>query len=144
MADDIWGIGFKRADTIASKLGFEKEKYVRLRSGLLYTLNKLSEEGHCYALRGQLLEKGSELLGVDASLLTTTLDEMISSKDVITSQIPDSVLDSPSTMEQLEEKKDSDCVAIYLPPFFFSELGTAKRLMVNLVFMFRDGTEVGV
>ena len=48
LADDIWGIGFKTADTIAAKLGFEKDKYVRLRSGLLYTLNKLSEDGHCY------------------------------------------------------------------------------------------------
>ena len=43
LADDIWGIGFKTADIIASKLGFEKEKYVRHRSGLLYTLNRLSE-----------------------------------------------------------------------------------------------------
>ena len=49
------------ADTIAEKLGFEKEKYVRLRSGLLYTLNRLSEEGHCYATRAQLLKTGAEL-----------------------------------------------------------------------------------
>ena len=30
LADDIWGIGFRTADTIAAKLGFEKDKYVRL------------------------------------------------------------------------------------------------------------------
>ena len=29
LADDIWGIGFKTADTIAAKLNFEKDKYVR-------------------------------------------------------------------------------------------------------------------
>ena len=40
LADDIWGIGFKTADTIASKLGIEKDRSIRLRSGLLYTLNK--------------------------------------------------------------------------------------------------------
>ena len=34
MADDIWGIGFKTADGIAQKLGFAKEAYVRLRSGI--------------------------------------------------------------------------------------------------------------
>jgi len=33
LADDIWGIGFKTADTIASKMGFGHEKYVRLRRG---------------------------------------------------------------------------------------------------------------
>ena len=62
LADDIWGIGFKTADTIAAKLGFEKDKYVRLRSGLLYTLNKLAEDGHCFAFREQLLETGATLL----------------------------------------------------------------------------------
>lgn len=37
LADDIWGIGFKTADQIAEKLGIGKEKFVRLRSGILYT-----------------------------------------------------------------------------------------------------------
>ena len=32
LADDIWGIGFKIAATIASKPGFGHEKYGRLRS----------------------------------------------------------------------------------------------------------------
>ena len=77
LADDIWGIGFKTADTIAAKLGFEKEKYVRLRSGLLYSLNKLAEDGHCYSTRSQLLETGASLIEEDASLLSMTLDEMI-------------------------------------------------------------------
>ena len=35
LADDIWGIGFKTADTIAAKLGIEKDRFIRLRSGLL-------------------------------------------------------------------------------------------------------------
>ena len=111
LADDIWGIGFKTADTIAAKLGFEKEKYVRLRSGLMYTLNKLAEEGHCYALRGQLTEAGAKLLEVEEALLLLTLDEMIRVKDVIVTPIPDSA--DP---------------AIYLPPFFYSEVGVQNRL----------------
>lgn len=43
LADDIWGIGFKTADSIASKLGFGKDDYVRCRSGLMYTLNELAD-----------------------------------------------------------------------------------------------------
>jgi len=35
LADDILGIGFKTADSIASKLGFGKDDYVRCRSGLM-------------------------------------------------------------------------------------------------------------
>lgn len=112
LADDIWGIGFRTADTIAQKLGFEKETKVRLRSGIFYTLNKLAEEGHCYAVRAQLMETGSELLGVGEDLLSAVLDEMICAKDVLTTPIP-----------------DSEDLAIYLPPFFFAETGVTNRLM---------------
>jgi exodeoxyribonuclease V alpha subunit len=83
LADDIWGIGFRTADIIAEKMGFGHERYVRLRSGLLYTLNRLSDEGHCYATRSMLLKKGTELLGVEDNILSMTLDEMIRNHDVI-------------------------------------------------------------
>ena len=119
LADDIWGIGFKTADTIAAKLGFEKDKFVRLRSGLLYTLNKLAEEGHCYGTRQQLLETGAELLGVEAALLSITLDEMIRVGDVKTTS-------NPAPGEATPD--DGQNVAIYLPPFFFSEVGVENRL----------------
>ena len=110
LADDIWGIGFKTADQIAEKMGFGHEKYVRLRSGILYTLNRLSEEGHCYATRDMLINTAAELLSVEDHLLSMTLDEMIRTEDVITEPTPDGDL------------------AIYLPPFYFSEKGTARRL----------------
>ena len=65
LADDIWGIGFKTADTIAEKMGIEKDRFIRLRSGILYTLNKLSENGHCYAVREQLIQTAEQLLEVE-------------------------------------------------------------------------------
>ena len=111
LAEDIWGIGFKTADTIAFKMGFGKEKFERLRSGILYTLNRLSEDGHCYATREQLVNTGAELLEVDASLVSMTLDSMVHTKDLITEPLPET-----------EER------GIYLPPFWFAEAGTARRL----------------
>lgn len=106
LADDIWGIGFKTADSIAAKMGIEKDRFIRLRSGILYTLNKLAESGHCYAVREQLVEKAVQLLEVDAPELEITLDEMIRTGDVI---------------------KEEE--AIYLPPFYFSETGCAKSML---------------
>ena len=105
LADDIWGIGFKTADMIATKMGIEKDRFIRLRSGILYTLNKLSENGHCYAEREQLVRAAVELLEVEDAELEITLDEMLRTSDVI---------------------KDEE--AIYLPAFFFSESGCARRL----------------
>ncbi|SDB96068.1 exodeoxyribonuclease V alpha subunit [Succiniclasticum ruminis] len=116
LADDIWGIGFKTADTIATKLGFGHEKYVRLRSGMLYTLNQLSDDGHCYATRDMLLKTGAEMLDVEDSLLSMALDEMIRAEDVI-------IEDIPVKEEEVPKEK-----AIYLPPFYYSEVGVARRL----------------
>ena len=106
LAEDIWGIGFKTADRIAEKLGMEKHRFVRLRSGLLYTLNRLSESGHVYAVREQLLEAAVGLLDVEEGFLAQTLDEMLRTKDLF------------------QEKE-----AIYLPLFYFAECGCAKRLL---------------
>ena len=64
LADDIWGVGFKTADGLAEKLGFAKDDPLRCRSGILYTLNALADEGHVYAEQEQLLRKAEELLEV--------------------------------------------------------------------------------
>ena len=116
LADDIWGIGFKTADTIASKLGFGHEKYERLRSGILYTLNQLSDDGHCFATRDMLLKTGTEMLAVGEAVLSRTLDEMIRAEEVVTEPIP--AKDDGVAVEK----------AIYLPPFYHSERGVARRL----------------
>ncbi|MCD7708635.1 MAG: ATP-dependent RecD-like DNA helicase [Clostridiales bacterium] len=105
LADDVWGIGFRTADTIAEKLGMEKDRYPRLRGGILYSLNQLANDGHCYALRDQLIDTAVRLLEVDEGELSITLDEMRHNSDVIV-----------------------DDEAIYLPPFFFAETGCARHL----------------
>ena len=114
LADDIWGIGFRTADTIAEKLGFGRDQYVRLRSGLLYTLNRLADDGHCFSTREMLIKTGEELLGVEEVLLSAALDEMIGAGDVIT--------------EHYAGEDGESGTAIYLPPFYYSECGVARRL----------------
>ena len=106
LADDIWGIGFKTADGIASKMGYENNDIRRCKSGLLYTLNELSNEGHVYAIEEQLVESAKKLLEADEEPIREGLKEMLVSEDLI------------------EENE-----AIYLPPFYHSERGTAKKLL---------------
>ena len=109
LADDIWGIGFKTADSIASKMGYEKNDPRRCRSGILYTLNELAEEGHVYAEPEQLVEAAVKLLNAEEAPVRQALASMIESKDVI-----------------------ADNEAIYLPPFYYAENGSAKRLQALL------------
>ena len=135
LADDIWGIGFKTADSIAEKLGFSKESFVRLRSGILYTLSNLADEGHVYARKNQLIQKAVQLLEAEASSIVMTLDQMIADKDVIREKIIQtepkaSVQVCPEGMEwrSADREENSTFEAIYLPPFYYAEVGTAAKL----------------
>lgn len=105
LADDIWGIGFKTADSIASKMGYGKNDLRRCRSGLLYTLNRLADEGHVYAVEEQLVEAAEKLLEADECPVREAMGNMLAAEDLI---------------------EDGD--AIYLPPFYHSECGVAGRL----------------
>lgn len=105
LADDIWGIGFKTADGIANKMGYEKNDLRRCKSGLTYTLSQLSDDGHVYAEQEQLLKSAMELLEADQDSIVMAMKEMVESEQLI---------------------MDGD--VIYLPPFYYAEIGTANKL----------------
>ena len=105
LADDIWGIGFKTADGIARKMGYEMNDERRLRSGLIYTLNQLADEGHCYAEEEQLIATARQLLEADEECIHTAMTYAIETEDLML-----------------------DGTGIYLPPFYYAECGTANRL----------------
>ena len=117
LADDIWGIGFKTADQIAGKLGFGKESYVRLRSGLMYTLSELSNDGHVYAGKQQLIHKASELLEASPETIIMTMDDMLSKGELIQEKNIVKIDDTGNPV-----------TPIYLPPFYYAEIGVAGKL----------------
>ncbi len=117
LADDIWGIGFKTADQIAMKLGFSKESYVRLRSGLMYTLSELSNDGHVFAKKQQLIDEASKLLEASPETVIMTMDDMLKKEELILEK----------NIVRTDEEGNS-ITAIYLPPFFYAEVGVAGKL----------------
>lgn len=117
LADDIWGIGFKTADQIAEKLGFGRESYVRLRSGLMYTLSELSNDGHVYAEKQQLIDKASELLEASEETIVMTMDEMLRQEELIRER-----------KIAATDEEGNPITAIYLPPFYYAEAGVAGKL----------------
>ena len=127
LADDIWGIGFKTADSIAMKLGIGKEAFIRLRSGIMYTLSELADEGHVYAERDQLIKKASALLEAEDTSIIMTMDQMLKDEELIREKImvpqfvPDEVIP-----EDAAKEIEKEC--IYLPPFYFAEVGVANKL----------------
>jgi exodeoxyribonuclease V alpha subunit len=106
LADDIWGVGFKTADTIAMKMGFGKDGYYRCRSGLFYVLNEFSNAGHCYVPREELLKEAVSMLEVSEERLSAALEQMLAENDL-----------------HYEEPD-----RIFLLPFYFSEKGVSQRI----------------
>ena len=70
LANDIRGIGFVIADTIAGNLGIAKNSLIRARAGIHHALaEEATSEGHCGLPKALLIEKASTLLGVQESLI---------------------------------------------------------------------------
>lgn len=106
LADDIWGIGFKTADRIAARMGYDQNSYARCRAGIIYVLGQGSGEGHCYLRCEQLIKETAELLEAADTIIEDALRVMIGEDTVI--------------------RDDED--AIYMPSLYFSEVGAARRI----------------
>nr|WP_314634830.1 ATP-dependent RecD-like DNA helicase [uncultured Oribacterium sp.] len=48
IAEELEGVGFKKCDELAKKVGVEKESPFRMRAGINYTLLQGEWHGHCY------------------------------------------------------------------------------------------------
>ncbi len=105
LARDIFGVGFKTADQIAVKLGLPSDSPERIQTGLLYALGNLTNEGHCFAKRDQLLTETVPMLDLAKEVCLPEIDKLVQQEAII-------------------EEDD----ALYLPPFFHSETGVANKI----------------
>ncbi len=106
LIDDVWGVGFIKADAIAQKMGFSHDSFKRIRAGLVYVLQEAANDGHSYLPLPELVRKSAELLGVKEELVIYSLDHVIKTGILI---------------------KDEDC--IYLPRYFHAEKYIAENLL---------------
>jgi exodeoxyribonuclease V alpha subunit len=89
LARDIHGIGFKTADSVATRLGLPPTAPERLAAAFAYLLNQASEQGHLLLPRPDLLQQASELLAVEAESLAPTLDSLVARRELRTeTQLP--------------------------------------------------------
>ena len=88
-------------------LHVDKESYIRCRAGVLYTLNRISNSGHCFANLEQVAETGSNLLNIESEKLVMAIGHMNHTKEVIT---------------------EDNFSSIYLPSLYYSEIGVANLI----------------
>jgi exodeoxyribonuclease V alpha subunit len=120
LADEVFGIGFRKADQIARNMGMDAEAPERIRAGLTFALNQLANDGHTYAPRAFLVETAQDLLEIDdVELIDREIDTQITRRDLCADTI---------------YANGEAHAAIYLPKYYRSETGAARYLqaLVNM------------
>ena len=117
LASDVWGIGFKTADTIAASVGIARDSPERIKAGLAYTLSEAADDGHCYLPVPNLITDAAKILEVPAEMITPCLDELAAVEGVVRENLPTMAEGSPPVP------------AVYLPPFYQAERSVAAALL---------------
>lgn len=113
LARDIFGIGFKSADSIATKMGVLNDASIRIDSGIEYALSQLSSNGHvCYPIT-HFFEEAEKILEVKKELIE---DRSLFLKEEGRVEFFDLIHDN--------EKQSF----IWLKNLFFAEVGIAKEI----------------
>jgi exodeoxyribonuclease V alpha subunit len=122
LASDVWGIGFKTADTIAAAVGIARDSPERIKAGLAYTLSEAADDGHCYLPAPNLIADAAKILEVPAEMIAPCLDELAAAEGVIRESVP-----AASTGPRAVAAPQVP--AVYLPPFYQAERSLASALL---------------
>jgi exodeoxyribonuclease V alpha subunit len=117
LASEVWGIGFKTADTIARAVGIPHDSPERIMAGLQYTLSEAADDGHCYLPEPHLIREAAKILDVDRELIGPCLGELAAGEGVIRELVPPG--DNPM---------GHHVPAVYLVPFHRAESSLAGGL----------------
>jgi exodeoxyribonuclease V alpha subunit len=109
LAQDIRGIGFLSADTIAQKIGIAKDSPLRAQAGISYALTEASGQGHCGLPYADLVPLAVKLLDIAESIIETAIAQ----------EVADEVL-LPDTVE------GQACV--FLAPLYYAEQSIAAQI----------------
>jgi exodeoxyribonuclease V alpha subunit len=111
LAREVWGIGFKTADTIARAVGIAADAPERIQAGVLHALSVGADLGHTLLPAGDLLVQAADLLGVEATPVEQAVEVLRGSDEVLAASGTAAVAGSYA-----------------LAPFARAESGLASRL----------------
>ena len=110
LADDIYGIGFKTADTISQNLGIDPESPHRVMAGIKYVLSHKADDGHVFLYRADLLTSCEEILELPPDLIEDGIAELSAKEEIISENTPEGE-------------------ATYLAPFYYAEVGVTNAVL---------------
>ena len=93
LADEIPGIGFKKADDIAAEFGIIGNDARRVAAGIFYTLNSVNKDGHLFLTFDELIKLSEETLAInDSQLVSNALNILVAQKKICIREHGDSKL----------------------------------------------------
>lgn len=125
LATDVWGIGFKTADTIAQAVGIPHDSPERIKAGLQFTLSEAADAGHCYLPEPNLVTDAVKILGVERDLVPPCLDELVAAEGVVR----EPVLPGAGRAGGASGDGGELVPAVYLVPFHRAEQSLAGGLL---------------
>ena len=153
LADDIYGIGFVTADTIAQKLGIDKDAPQRVQAGIKYVLSQKADDGHVFQHRAELIEACQTMLEQEPEAIAHGISALVEKEEIINpgftgflgadkqigideTQDDYEINDQPSANDDQNSLSTDDRQpitdnhsAIYLAPFYYAELGVANQFL---------------
>ena len=155
LADDIYGIGFVTADTIAQKLGIDKDAPHRVQAGIKYVLSQKADEGHVFQHHNALVEACQTMLEQEPEAIEEGVRALIEKEEVMVPGFTDprqvdeevavgeplgsydpsgqrsAVSDQQENLfsNGFQQPTTNNYSAIYLAPFYYAELGVANQFL---------------
>ena len=105
LADDIYGIGFVTADTIAQKLGMDKDAPQRVEAGIKYVLSQKADEGHVFQHCSALVGACQTMLEQELEAIEQGIHALVEKEEIINPGFTD--LSNTDEQDTVGEPQDS-------------------------------------
>lgn len=110
LAEDIPGVGFKIADSIALRAGFFPDSDFRIQAGIVYCLQQSGSQGHCYLPEKELIDQAAQMLALETEQVERQVERLSMDKQVV-----------------VRERGGQRC--LYSSALYYMELNCARMLL---------------
>jgi exodeoxyribonuclease V alpha subunit len=116
LTTDIWGVGFKTADELATRLGLPKDSPLRARAAVRYILQDMSAKGHVGYPEHGVVDETMRLTNIAPDVIRQAIEAGRQEDELVRDRGP------APTPDAAEEEW------LYLKPMFLAEIGVARAI----------------
>src|SRR3954454_10160854 len=116
LTTDIWGVGFKTADELATRLGLPRDSPLRARAAVRYVLQDLSSKGHVGYPEHGVIDEAMRLTNIARDVIRQEVEAGRQEDELVRDRGP------APTLDAAEEEW------LYLKPMFLAEIGVARAI----------------